>query len=129
LPQTQIETGEYGHTLGIVRLLCATKPSRSDNHHFLLSPTDLEVAAAVLVQKCCISTTDRDLEDFLKQEFDLDNESPLKIVNNWIEKKLIVWSDAEQRVLEDWVAQNERRQPLLEIQRFEKLVKRKYPRT
>lgn len=81
-----------------------------------------------LRQQHRFSTAERDLEEFLEQEFDIQNHHPLALVNDWIEKKLIIWGDAHHRVIEDWIAQNERRAPLLEIQRFEKLAKRKYPK-
>jgi hypothetical protein len=52
---------------------------------------------------------------------------PLCLVNDWIDQKLIVWNDARQAVLDDWIAQNERPQPIGEIRRFEKLTGRTYP--
>lgn len=127
LPGTQVETGEYQRTLDAVRILRVTKRSQQDNRRFLLSPVDLEIAAAVIAHQYRFSTAERDLEEFIEQEFDIQNHHPLALVNDWIEKKLIIWGDAHHRVIEDWIAQNERRAPLLEIQRFEKLAKRKYP--
>jgi hypothetical protein len=128
LRQTEVETVEYKRTLDVVRITRDTKRSSRDNRRFGLSQTDMEIAAAVVTHKHDISTVERDLEEFLEQEFDVANVHPLALVNDWIEKDLILWGEAEHRVLEDWVTQNERRQPLLEIQRFEKLAKRKYPR-
>ena len=129
LPQTQVEAGEYRRTLSTLRLLRDATRSRSENRRFLLSPADLEVAAAVVAHKYRISTAERALEEFLLQEFDVHNDAPLAVVNDWMEEGLIAWGDAQQRVLEDWIVQSERRQPLLEIQRFEKLARRKYPRS
>jgi hypothetical protein len=128
LPKTTQEAGEYKRTLAVVRALFESSRSANDHHRFGLSSVDVEIAATVVAHHYSICTAEHDLEEFLKQDFDVENEAPLKIVNNWIERGLIVWTEAEQRVLEDWITQNERRQPFLEIQRFEKLAKRKYPR-
>lgn len=127
LPQTQVETIDYRRTLAAARLVSETAVNSRTSRRFSLSRADLEVASAVITHGYDISTAEHDLEDFLAQEFDVINSHPLVLVNEWIERGLIVWGDAQQRVIEDWVVQNERRPPWPEIQRFEKAAKRKYP--
>lgn len=128
LPHTQVATGEYPRTHSAIKLLRESARSNQNHRRFLLSAADLEIAAVVVTHQYRISTAERDLEEFLEQEFSVANSAPLALVNDWIEGRLITWGNAEQRVLEDWLAQNERRQPLLEVQRFERIAKRKYPR-
>lgn len=128
LPQTQVETGEYHRNLVAARLVSETAVNNRTKRHFDLSRVDTEVAAAVITHEYDVSTAEHNLEDFLAQEFDVINSHPLALVNDWLEGGLIVWGDAQQRVIEDWVVQNERRPPLSEIQRFEKAAKHKYPR-
>jgi len=86
LPQTTVETAEYKRTLAVVRASSDSARSANDNHRFGLSYVDIEIAATVVTHHYPICTAERDLEEFLNQEFDIENEAPLKIVNNWIEK-------------------------------------------
>jgi len=62
----------------------------------------------------------------VETQLEISNCSPLKLVNDWIETKLITWDEQKQSVLAEWV-QNEDPQPEIEIKRFKKLVKRDYP--
>lgn len=128
LPQTQVETVEYRQILAVVQALRDSAVNNRTHRHFGLSRADMDVAAAVVAHEYGISTAEHDLEDFLAQEFDVPNSHPLALVNDWLERNLIAWGEAEQRVIEDWIVQNERRPPSLEIQRFEKVTKRQYPR-
>lgn len=58
-----------------------------------------------------ISSTDGDLVDFLEQEFDKINKSPLAILNEWIRQDLIEWNSDLQRIIEDWDKSGEPVQP------------------
>jgi hypothetical protein len=49
-----------------------------------------------------ISSTDNSLIDFIEQEFDKKNRSPLAILNDWIKKGLTQWTDDIQRIIKDW---------------------------
>lgn len=99
LPQTTVDVGEFRRTLQVVRTLRDSVRSKRDNRRFALSLTDMEVAAAVVAHEFDISTVERDLEEFLEQEFDVKNVHPLELVNDWIEDGLMTWGDAQHRVL------------------------------
>lgn len=128
LPQTQVETDEYRRTFAVIRAVREATINSRTGRHFSLSHADMEVAAAVVTHKFDISTVEHDLEDFLAQEFDMLNVHPLALVSEWLENGFIGWGDARQRVLDDWLVQNERRPSQPDVQRFEKAAKCKYPR-
>ncbi len=128
MPTSDWRTDGLKTTLGAVRALSEAQVNTATGRRFHLSMVDKLVAAAVVAQDMRITTTDRNLEDFLMQQFTVRNEQPLKLVNDWIERGLIEWNDARQAVIDDWVALNERPQPPDEIRRFQRLTKRKYPR-
>lgn len=64
--------------------------------------------------------------DFLKQEFDKTNKSPLAILNEWIKSGLIKWTSDLQRIIEDWDISGEPVQPKIDKIEFEKITKSKY---
>jgi len=128
LPLTSVRTAEWQKTLQYMHTLVRATRNQKTARLFGLSSFDLELAATVVEHAYDICTAERDLADFLEQEFEIGNVSPLHLVNDWIEAGLVEWNDTCQAVLDDWVSLNERKQPLLQIQRFEKLAKRKYPR-
>ncbi len=93
---------------------------------FDLSPVDQVIAACTLANNYNISTGDRNLSEFLKQEFSKDTISSLGLVNNWLRKGLITWSPYHQTIIEDWDKLNERPQPKSEAKGFKRLTGCKY---
>lgn len=77
-----------------------------------------------------ITTGDENLADFALQEFEGEfkgNISPLGMINGWIERRLIEWSDEAHNYLADWKTNNEHPQPKKQISKFKKLTRRNYP--
>ena len=93
---------------------------------FGLSYIDQKIAAYSVAYELEISSTDNDLIDFLKQEFDKTNKSPLAILNEWINNGLIKWNCNLQRIIEDWDNSGEPVQPKIDKIEFEKITKSKY---
>jgi len=97
---------------------------------FDLSRVDKVVLANALARGFRISTGDKDLEDFARQEFGGEFKgtiSPLGVLNGWIEKALIHWSEELHCFMADWKVNNEHLQPKIEIARFNRLTRRGYP--
>jgi hypothetical protein len=67
-----------------------------------LSLTDKHVIACASAHGCKISSIDRNLVYFAVEEFELENITPLGLVNQWIEDGLITWDDRLQMIMEDW---------------------------
>lgn len=128
LPKTQVENDVYTRTLKTMRLIEPTAINEQTKQRFGLSRRDIEIGACAVAHKYTITTTDVNLADFVGQQFDTPSACPLKLINDWLEKKLLAWDDFKQSVLVDWIACNEKPQPAAEISRFEKLTGRKYPK-
>ena len=92
-----------------------------------MSGVDKRLAALVIANEYQSSTGDSDLRDFLFQEFEIPNISPLEIINDWLARELIKWDDDRQAVLEDWKRCNEHPQPKEHIKNFEVITGRAYP--
>lgn len=93
---------------------------------FDLSYRDKKVISAAAKNGWAVASEDGDLADYYRQEFDGEVISVLKLLNDWIEKGLISWNDNYKTMMEEWKENNERPQPRIEIERFEKLTKFKY---
>jgi len=52
--------------------------------------------------------------------------SPLGMINIWLEKRLVLYDEKLQTILEDWNKCREAPQPRSEIKRFEKLTGCRY---
>ena len=93
---------------------------------FSLSFIDQKIAAYTIAYNLEISSTDNDLIDFLEQEFEKINKSPLAILNEWIKIGLVTWNNELQRIIEDWDRNGEPVQPSIDKKEFEKLTGCKY---
>ncbi len=114
----------YSETIkNLVESVCINERTQRS---FNLSRVDQIVAACVCVKGYGITTGDNDLIDFMKQEFHIENISPLGIVNRWLRNGLIVWDSNFQTIMEDWDKSNENRQPPKEIKQFKKLTGYEY---
>ncbi len=125
IPQGQLETDSFCLLFKLVNRL-ATQPNTRTGSKFNLSHTDRRVATTCLDRHLELCTAEHELEDFMAQQFNRNNVSPLQLVNNWLERKLIDWDDERQSVIGEWCLR-ERPQPVCQIQRFRELTGRVYP--
>ncbi len=93
---------------------------------FNLSLTDQKLVSFALSTNLKIATEDTGIVDFAEQQFSKQSISALGLLNYWIEKKLVVWSDNMQIIIENWDKCNEKPQSKNEIKKFEKLTGYKY---
>ena len=127
LPRSKVDTADYRLTLSAAKLTEQTQRNSRTGKTFGLSRRDIEIAACAIAHGYGLSTTDVNLADFLKQQYDVGNVPPLQLVNDWLEKGLFEWTEFRQSVLTDWLVCSEPRQPAREIKRFEKLTGSCYP--
>jgi hypothetical protein len=110
----------------INQLLDAGGMSSKTCKAFGLSFVDKKIVAYVTAYGLEISSTDNSLIDFIEQEFDKKNRSPLAILNDWIEKGLVQWNENTLRIIEDWDKNGEPIQPIKDKKDFLKLTGTKY---
>jgi hypothetical protein len=110
----------------IEQLLEAGKTSAKTGKAFGLSRVDTRIAAYATTYDLEISSTDNSLIDFLQQEFDKVNRSPLAILNFWIEKGLVQWNEDLLKIIEDWEESGEPVQPAKDKMAFLELTGAKY---
>lgn len=127
LGSSEVKRGDFNLYFNTVKKIVAigTK-NKKTGHYFNLSYVDQMIAACTIAHSFKLTTVDGDLADFVEQEFSGAIISPLGIINEWIEKKLVEWNDKFQDVIEDWDKCNEHPQPKKEVKRFEKLSGYKY---
>jgi hypothetical protein len=97
---------------------------------FDLSYVDQRFLACALANGYKISTGDENLTLFALQEFGDEfhgNISPLGIINRWMSKELIEWSNQLRSYVADWKINNEHPQPERQMRKFKKLTGRSYP--
>ncbi len=92
-----------------------------------VSRVDKSIAAHAICRNYKITTDDKNLAALVTQEFDIENISPLGLINKWLENGLIHWNNEHQTILEDWDKCREAPQPKSEIKRFKKITGYKYP--
>jgi len=95
---------------------------------FYLSDTDKKIAACASALRYNVSTVEHDLTDFLNQEFTIRVIKPLAIINYWLRKKIILWDDFKQSILEDWTKTEGALPSRRDIEKFEELTGREYPK-
>jgi hypothetical protein len=108
-----------------VNSLCEEKLNPT-GHPYTLSPVDKIIACRVIQEECDLATGDTCLSLFLHEEFELTVISALELVNIWLEKKLITWSEQINEIMKQWDELHERSQPRSAIKRFEQLTKKTY---
>jgi len=114
------------HLEAIRRLVDAGRMSSKTGRAFGLSFVDKKIAAYVTAYKLDISSTDNSLIDFLEQEFDKKNKSPLAILNGWIRGGLVTWNEEIRKIIEDWDKTGEPVQPTKDKKDFLRLTGVKY---
>jgi hypothetical protein len=73
-----------------------------------------------------ISSGDDDLIAFALQQYDITTLTPLEILNNWLTRKLLVWDDGKQKILQEWAQMYEKPQPSKAKNVFHQLTGYKY---
>jgi hypothetical protein len=120
---SEMEKGDFKLYLEAIQNMVFTGTvNQKRGHFFNLSRVDQMLAACAIAHNFRLTTVDGDLADFVEQEFSGTILSPLRIINDWIEKKLIRWNDDFQEILGDWTRFNEPHQPKKEANRFQKLT-------
>ena len=130
LGTTAENTPDIQQKYKIVENLAETKEliNKKTGRSFDLSKTDKEIAACALALKYAVSTVEHDLTDFLGQEFDIRVIRPLAVINYWLRKGIIEWDEYKQGVLEDWAINEGATSSKRDIQKFEELTVRAYPK-
>jgi hypothetical protein len=96
---------------------------------FDLSREDMRVISHALVLEYKITSGDRDLVQFARQEFKEDfrgNVSPLEIINHWLESGVLEWDEEKQNYLSEWTDNREHPQPQKAKKRFYELTGLRY---
>jgi hypothetical protein len=96
------------------------------NRFFDLSKEDRMVIACAAANNYTISSGDDDLIAFALQQYDITTLTPLEIINNWLTRKLLVWDDGKQKILQEWAQMYEKPQPSKAKNVFHKLTGYKY---
>jgi len=78
-----------------------------------------------LDEPSAISTIEKPLEEFGEDHMEIPNWKPLRIINWWLEKKLITWNDEKQSVISQWPEQEYYRPSHRDISDFRRLTE--YP--
>jgi len=113
----------------IDRMILEGVENKKTGKIFDLSKTDRELLAWALVLKRYLVSGDGNIGEFGHQEFSsifIGHLSPLELLNDWIEHKLLVWDDKLQLYLEDWQKNEEKSQSSCQIARFETLTEYPY---
>jgi hypothetical protein len=127
LPISKLEDENFRLVMSTINLLHDSgKINEKTNKFFDLSPADKYLAACTIAHNYVLTTVDRDLLIFLDQEFDQQVQSPLSIINGWLEEQLISWDQNKQDLVEYWGRCHEPAQPENEKKRFSKLTGMKY---
>ena len=127
LGTSSVDTDEFSIYLSAIQALIEVGVENTETGFLVdLSQTDKHIIACAAAKQYDITSGDRNLVTFAKQQFDITNITPLALVNQWLEKGLIVWDDHLQMVIEDWDKCGEKKQPIKEIGRFQKLTGYRY---
>ncbi len=93
---------------------------------FDLSYKDKRIVAYALATDSLLATNDYDMRDFVHQEFDSLSLSSLGLVNKWIKEGALTWYPEYQKIIEDWNICNEPKQPIEDVEEFQRLSKFDY---
>ncbi len=96
--------------------------NRLTGRYFDLSYVDKFVAAYAINNDLSISTSDKDLINFLKQEFDISNICPLEIINTWLKSEILIWNDEHHKLIREWIVDEEPEQPRSAKKEFERIT-------
>ncbi|MFW5804052.1 MAG: hypothetical protein ACOCWG_02355 [bacterium] len=124
--QSKVNSKSVKETVALIGNLSNNQKNQRTGKYFDLSRVDRLIAACIYEFNYEISSVDRYLIDFIKQNFDKDAIKPLALINIWLDKALITWDEEKQSYLRDWKLQNEAAQDKEDIKKFEELTGIKY---
>lgn len=131
LPASRLETNEFKSYFSIIsQLNDYGLKNKKTKRLFDLSSVDRKIIACALTYEYTISSGDKDLIDFCRQEFcDIfkGSISSLELINLWLSQGFIEWNDVKQGYMSEWNSNNEHPQPIEAIKYFEALTNTKYP--
>ncbi len=132
IPNSEIINNDFvNQYLEVVNLLIENNTTnKKTGKLFGLSPVDRKFIACALSFGFKISTGDGDIKAIANQEFSKafkGSISPLGMVNMWIRKSLVNWSDELHGYVADWNRTGEAPQPRLQKREYRKLTGLKYP--
>lgn len=96
--------------------------NRLTGRYFDLSYVDRLVAAYAVNYDLSISTSDNDLINFLKQEFEIRNMCSLEIINTWLKAEILIWNDEHHKLIREWIVDEEPEQPRNAKKEFERIT-------
>jgi hypothetical protein len=119
VPKNNLENKEFELTFSTVRTLHRKGLiNPNTNKLYNLSRVDQLIIAYAVANRYKLSSVDKDLVAFAKDQFETTVVPPLGIVNHWLRKGLIVWDDSLQGIIEDWSHCREQAQPPEETMKF-----------
>ena len=132
IPNSEIINNDFASQyFDVVNLMIENNTiNKKTGRLFDLSSVDKRFIACSLSFGFKISTGDGDIKAIANQEFSKafkGNISPLGMVNTWIRKSLINWSDELHGYVADWNRTGEAPQPRLQKREYRKLTGLKYP--
>ena len=72
-PNSEIKRGSFDLTCSTIKMTNNSSNNSRNNEKYGLSPVDCEIAAIAVQYEFSISTTDRNLSEFLEQKYDKKN--------------------------------------------------------
>ncbi len=132
IPNSEIINNDFvNQHLDVANLLIENNTiNKKTGRLFDLSPVDRRFIACALSFGHRVSTGDNDIKDIASQEFSKafkGSISPLGMINMWIRKGLIDWSDELHGYVADWNRTEEAPQPRRQKIEYKKLTGLKYP--
>jgi hypothetical protein len=131
LPYSRYSNQAFYETHKTIKLLLDTGVIDNETGDlFKLSPEDCAIVSCAIVHDFEISSGDRGLVAFARQEFPAmfkGNLCALEVINRWLVNNAITWDNTKHGVLADWKLKKEAPQPRPAIQQFRKLTRRDYP--
>ncbi len=127
LPDQELKVGDFSVVEATINLILdAGAVNQKTKRCFDLGRVDRTLAAIAIAKKWGFCSHDRDLVDFLEQEYDKASLSPLALYNLWLERGVLRYSPEHATVMKNWKTCNERPQPQHETRKFSLLTGQEY---
>lgn len=104
------------------KIECGTL-NKKNGKLFNLSRTDQKIVSIASASKSVLATDDREIQDFVEQEFDGLCISSLGLLNQWLKEGVLEWSKKFCTIIEEWDRYDEAVQPLKDRRDFKELTK------
>ncbi len=127
-PNSEIKKDSFDLTYSAIKMTNNSSNNTRNNKKYGLSPVDCEIAAIAVHNEFSISTTDRNLREFIEQQYEMKNYEPLELINIWLGNKLIEWDDHKQAILDDWIICGEKYPSRKHTRIFQKITGYKFPK-